>query len=123
MADRKKPAKNTFTGEKRAPNWCLFILEVVERPYHTDNRLGERLTTSATNGAKVNIVVIIVKMLILQSMISLSLVQIVNVLFVCVFTVQNAAFDNKTHHEPHVYHLNWLYKTRHTAFVTVHICT
>ncbi|MGR5275715.1 hypothetical protein ACPV5J_03450 [Vibrio rotiferianus] len=123
MADRKKPAKNTFTGEKRAPNWCLFILEVVERPYHTDDRLGERLTTSATNGAKVNIVVIIVKMLILQSMISLSLVQIVNVLFVCIFTVLNADFDNKTHHEPHAYHLNWLYKTRHTAFATVHICT
>ncbi|ALR94631.1 hypothetical protein AT730_20195 [Vibrio alginolyticus] len=51
---------------------CLFILEVVERPYKTDNRLGERLTTSATNEAKVNIVVIIVKMLILQSMFSLS---------------------------------------------------
>ncbi|MGU3847495.1 hypothetical protein ACVZHT_38820, partial [Vibrio diabolicus] len=62
---------------------CLFILEVVERPYKTDNMLGERLTTSATNGAKVNIVAMIVKMLILQSMFSLSLVWIVNMLFYC----------------------------------------
>ncbi|ABU74433.1 hypothetical protein M892_19620 [Vibrio campbellii ATCC BAA-1116] len=63
---------------------------MVERPYHTDNRLGERLTTSATNEAKVNIIVMIVKMLILQSMISLSLVQDVNVLLVCVISVPNA---------------------------------
>ncbi|TOG52663.1 hypothetical protein CGJ05_04515, partial [Vibrio parahaemolyticus] len=71
---------------------CLFILEVVERPYKTDNRLGERLTTSATNGAKVNIVVIIVKMLILQSMISLSLVWIVNMLFDCTRSVHKLSF-------------------------------
>ncbi|CAI2295104.1 conserved hypothetical protein [Vibrio parahaemolyticus] len=67
-------------------------MEVVERPYKTDNRLGERLTTSATNGAKVNIVVIIVKMLILQSMISLSLVWIVNMLFDCTRSVHKLSF-------------------------------
>ncbi|OUJ43285.1 hypothetical protein BTZ05_07405 [Vibrio parahaemolyticus] len=65
---------------------------MVERPYKTDNRLGERLTTSATNGAKVNIVVIIVKMLILQSMISLSLVWIVNMLFGCTRSVHKLSF-------------------------------
>ncbi|OOI06367.1 hypothetical protein BIW15_17475 [Vibrio sp. SALL6] len=65
---------------------------MVERPYKTDNRLGERLTTSATNGAKVNIVVIIVKMLILQSMISLSLVWIVNMLFDCTRNVHKLSF-------------------------------
>ncbi|CAI2335157.1 conserved hypothetical protein [Vibrio parahaemolyticus] len=64
-------------------------MEVVERPYKTDNRLGERLTTSAT---KVNIVVIIVKMLILQSMISLSLVWIVNMLFDCTRSVHKLSF-------------------------------
>ncbi|CAH1566704.1 hypothetical protein THOD04_10619 [Vibrio owensii] len=98
-------------------------MEMVERPYHTDNRLGERLTTSATNEAKVNIVVIIVKMLILQSMISLSLVQIVNVLSVCIYTVLNVVFDNKTYHKSYSDHWGWLYKTRHTAFSIVHICT
>ncbi|OQU00406.1 hypothetical protein EM85_011685 [Vibrio parahaemolyticus] len=65
---------------------------MVERPYKTDNRLGERLTTSATNGAKVNIVVIIVKMLIRQSMISLSLVWIVNMLFDCTRNVHKLSF-------------------------------
>ena len=92
---------------------------MVERPYHTDNRLGERLTTSATNEAKVNIVVMIVKMLILQSMISLSLVQDVNVLLVCVISVPNIVFDNKTYHKSYGDHLDWLYKTRHTAFLIV----
>lgn len=96
---------------------------MVERPYHTDNRLGERLTTSATNEAKVNIVVMIVKMLILQSMISLSLVQDVNVLLVCVISVPNIVFDNKTYHKSYGDHLGWLYKTRHTAFLIVHTCT
>jgi len=64
-------------------------LEMAERPYHTDNELGERLTISATNEAKVNIVIMIVEMLIIQSMISLSLVWTMNVLLVCVITMQD----------------------------------
>ncbi|EDP59624.1 hypothetical protein AND4_10719 [Vibrio sp. AND4] len=62
---------------------------MAERPYHTDNELGERLTISATNEAKVNIVIMIVEMLIIQSMISLSLVWTMNVLLVCVITMQD----------------------------------
>ncbi|MGR5133401.1 hypothetical protein [Vibrio alfacsensis] len=65
----------------RAKKGTIFgvysFLEGVEHPYQTDNRLGEGHTTSATNEGKVNIVVIIVEMLILQSMISLSLVLVV----------------------------------------------
>ncbi|BCN26615.1 hypothetical protein VYA_38070 [Vibrio alfacsensis] len=67
---------------------------MVERPYQTDNRLGEGHTTSATNEAKVNIVEIIVEMLIIESMISFSLGVIKNVLIRCVFTAQKQAFNS-----------------------------
>ncbi|BBM67250.1 hypothetical protein VA249_38960 [Vibrio alfacsensis] len=67
---------------------------MVERPYQTDNRLGEGHTTSATNEAKVNIVEIIVEMLIVESMISFSLGIIKNVLIRCVFTAQKQAFNS-----------------------------
>ncbi|KIN10109.1 hypothetical protein SU60_15750 [Vibrio mytili] len=58
-------------------------MEMVERPYTTDNMLGERLIISTTSGDKINIVVMINKMLIFQSMVALLLGAIVAILMFC----------------------------------------